>query len=257
MVKVKFIRYATMIIEYGNKRFLVDPMLRAKGQTEEVSVLQYPQKPPLMDLPMPAEEIVKDIDAVLMTHIHPGHFDNRAGSLLSKTLPFYVQNLNDKDQARDFGMKKTQTIDMTLSSHLDDVYIIRVAGRHGDGKPMHIINTMQNSSGILLEKEGEQTVYITGDTMWCMGVEQGLAANPGLIIAYLGANKGEGMQLTMGLKELEQLVSKAPRAKILACHMDTFENQTLSRSEVRAWAEQKDLTDRILVPENGEELTFE
>ncbi|MEE0954514.1 MAG: MBL fold metallo-hydrolase [Eubacterium sp.] len=256
MIKVKFIRYATMIIEYGGKRFLVDPMLRAKGKTEEVSVLQYPQKPPLADLPMPAEEIVKDIDAVLMTHIHPGHFDNAAGALLSKTMPFYVQNINDKDQARDFGMKKTQTINMTLDTHMDDVHIIRVAGKHGDGKPMHIINTMQNSSGILLEKEDEQTVYITGDTMWCMGVEQGLAANPGLIIAYLGANKGEGMQLTMGLEELSMLVQKAPKAKILACHMDTFENQTLSRADVRAWVLQNSLQDRVLVPENGEELTF-
>lgn len=253
---IHFYRNATMKLEYGGKVFLVDPMFRGKGVVHKLGPTLYPEKPPLIDLPEDGKTIADGIDAVLLTHLHPGHFDQEAADLIPKDLPFFVQNLNDKDLSRKYGMNKTQTIDMTLDTHLDDIRIIRTAGLHGNGKIMHVINTMQNSSGIVLKKEKEKTVFITGDTIYCSGVEAALGYHPDVIIAYLGANQGEGMQLTMGTEDLDKLQAAAPNAKIVAVHMETFENQHLSRQEVRAYAESHNFSDRLIIPENGETVTL-
>ncbi|MGI6111255.1 MAG: MBL fold metallo-hydrolase [Bilifractor sp.] len=241
-----------MKIAYGGKTFLVDPMFRPAGKTHELAPTLYPEKGPLADLPCAPEEIVEGIDAVLLTHMHPGHFDQEAADLIPKDLPFYVQNLNDKDLVRKYGMKKTQTIDMTLWTHFDDIRIIRVTGRHGDGPIQHVLNTMQNSSGILLEKDGEKTVFFTGDTVWCSGMLDGLGANPDVIIAYLGYAHGEGMHITMGTDDLQKILDKCPKAKVVCVHMDTFENQELTRDKLRNWASLNGVTDRLIIPENGE-----
>ena len=110
-----------MKLEYGGKIFLVDPMFRGKGVVHKLGPTLYPEKPPLIDLPEDGKNIADGIDAVLLTHLHPGHFDQEAADLIPKDLPFFVQNLNDKDLSRKYGMNKTQTIDMTLDTHLDDI----------------------------------------------------------------------------------------------------------------------------------------
>ena len=111
---------------------------------------------------------------------------------------------------------------------------------------------MQNSSGIVLRKEGEKTVYITGDTVWCRGVREGIGYHPDVIIAYLGHSRGEGMHITMGTEDLERIQSAAPYAKIVCVHMETFENQELTRDALRAYAMQRGFLDQLIIPENGD-----
>ena len=113
---------------------------------------------------------------------------------------------------------------------------------------------MQNSSGIILKKEGEKTVYITGDTVYCRGMEDGLGYNPDIIIAYLGHAHGEGMHITMGTDDLEKIIEKCPKAKIVCVHMDTFENQEMTRTELRNYADLHGIADHLIIPENGETL---
>jgi len=241
-----------MKLEYGRKVFLLDPMFRPAGVTHKLKTTHYPEKPPLTNLPADPDEIMKGVQAILLTHVHPGHIDQEAADHIPKDMPFYTQNLNDKDLVRNYGMKKTQTINMTLSTHFEDVDIIRIPGRHGDGKIQHVLNTMQNSSGIVLRKEGEKTVYITGDTVWCRGMQDGLGYHPDVIIAYLGYAHGEGMHITMGTEDLERLQSAAPQAKIVCVHMETFENQELTREALRAYAYRKGFLDQLIIPENGD-----
>ena len=196
-MRIHFYRNCTMKLEYGGKVFLVDPMFRARGVTHQLKTTHYPEKPPLTDLPEAQEEIMKGVEAVLLTHVHPGHIDQEAADCIPKDMPFYTQNLNDKDLVRNYGMSKTQTINMTLSTHYEDVDIIRVAGRHG-----------------------------------------------------------EGMHITMGTEDLEKIQSAAPYAKIVCVHMETFENQELTRDALRAYAMQRGFLDQLIIPENGDTIEF-
>ncbi|MDY7239558.1 MBL fold metallo-hydrolase, partial [Bacillus thuringiensis] len=64
------IRNATIVVEYAGKRFLIDPMLAEKG-----TYPPFPNSPrqdqnnPLVSLPVPVENIINNIDAVIVTHL--------------------------------------------------------------------------------------------------------------------------------------------------------------------------------------------
>src|SRR4249920_3338704 len=45
---------------------------------------------PLVPLPMPAEDVVRNLDAVVITHLHEDHFDETAARLLPGTCPSSV-----------------------------------------------------------------------------------------------------------------------------------------------------------------------
>lgn len=256
-MKIRFIRNCTMTIEYAGHKFLLDPMFRDQGASMKLPSTMYPEKGPLTGLPCSPQEIMDGVEAILLTHMHPGHFDKAAADRIPKDMPFYVQCLNDKDLVRNFGMKKSQTIDMTPWTKFgEDIDVIRISARHGDGKIMHIINTMQNSSGIVLRSKGEKTLYVTGDTVWFSGIETGIGYHPDVIVAYLGHAVAEGMHITMGLEDLGKIAKAAPYAKIVGVHMGTFENQILKPYEVQSYAQANGFADRLILPQNGEYMQF-
>lgn len=62
---VQLIRNATLVIEYNGKKILVDPMFSPKGAIDSWAGIQ---KNPTVELKMPIEKIVKDVDLVLVSH---------------------------------------------------------------------------------------------------------------------------------------------------------------------------------------------
>ena len=46
---------------------------------------------PLVELPFPAEEVVRGIDGCIVTHLHGDHFDDAAAELLPRDLPLLTQ----------------------------------------------------------------------------------------------------------------------------------------------------------------------
>lgn len=67
-MNIHHIRNATAILDYGGKKFLIDPMLAEKGTLPPfISKGPFPsprkdQMNPLVDLPMPVEDIINGID---------------------------------------------------------------------------------------------------------------------------------------------------------------------------------------------------
>ena len=49
---------------------------------------------PLVSLPTSIEEIIQ-VDAVIITHLHPDHFDQIAKEVLPKDIKIYAQNEKD------------------------------------------------------------------------------------------------------------------------------------------------------------------
>ena len=45
---------------------------------------------PLTELPIPIEEILKDVTCVMVTHTHLDHWDLYAEAFINKDLPIYV-----------------------------------------------------------------------------------------------------------------------------------------------------------------------
>src|SRR5688500_7828642 len=71
---IQFIRNATVTVNYQNIKILIDPILADQG-TEPPIPFSNLNKNPTIKLPMDKKELIKDVDAVLLTHYHSDHFD--------------------------------------------------------------------------------------------------------------------------------------------------------------------------------------
>lgn len=49
------------------------------------------QTTPTVDLILPVNEIVKDVDLVMVTHTHDDHFDEAASKILDKSIELMIQ----------------------------------------------------------------------------------------------------------------------------------------------------------------------
>ncbi|KWZ45813.1 hypothetical protein WS73_17005 [Burkholderia savannae] len=74
-MKFRQVRNATVLIEYAGTRFLVDPMLASKGTYPGLEgTVNGHLKWPTVELPI-AMDAILDVDAVIVTHTHPDHWD--------------------------------------------------------------------------------------------------------------------------------------------------------------------------------------
>ncbi len=85
------VRNATLLLELAGRRVLVDPMLDDAGARPPVENSPNPRRNPLVPLPLPAEEVVRDLDAVVVTHLHRDHLDGTAERLLPRNVPVFCQ----------------------------------------------------------------------------------------------------------------------------------------------------------------------
>lgn len=91
-MNIHHIRNATAILDYGGK-ILIDPMLAEKEHFHHLfrkvlSITKKDQMNPLVDLPMPVEDIINGIDAVIVTHLHLDHWDDIAKEVLPKEINY-------------------------------------------------------------------------------------------------------------------------------------------------------------------------
>ena len=76
------IRNATGKIIYNDLSILVDPILCPKGTYPGFDVADSLERKkmrnPLLELPITVEEILKDLEAVILTHTHSDHWEEHA-----------------------------------------------------------------------------------------------------------------------------------------------------------------------------------
>ena len=66
-MQLQLIRHATLLLEYGEMRILVDPMLSDAGAMPPIENSPQPRPNPLVALPCPATDVVSGVQAVLVT----------------------------------------------------------------------------------------------------------------------------------------------------------------------------------------------
>ena len=102
-MKIQQIRNATIRIECAGKHFLIDPWFQKKG-TGMSAPSPDPEKAkipsPTTELPFPVEQIMEGIDAMIVTHIHPDHFDPETAAMLDKNIPVFAANEETKSKKR-------------------------------------------------------------------------------------------------------------------------------------------------------------
>ena len=254
-MKIHFLRHATFLLYYSGVNILVDPMLGPKETKDAIPNTPNPRPNPLTGLPVTPDEMsrfLNDLDAVLVTHTHSDHWDETAQALLPKTLDIYCQP-EDEEKIRSAGFGVVRPLDRNGS--LDHIRIWRTGGQHGTGE---IGRLMAPVSGFVLSAEGEPTLYIAGDTIWCEEVSRAVDEHePEVIVVNAGAAQFlEGGPITMTVEDIVQICESAPGAKVLAVHMEAINHCVLTRVQLREQLDGRGLGDRVVIPNDGQDLVF-
>lgn len=249
-MKIQLIRNATMKITYAGRTILADPMLSPKGAMDPFAGIA---RNPTVDLPFPAEEVMKGVECVLLTHDHPDHFDGAAAALIPKDLPLFCQPGEEGRRAAE-GFKSVVPIE--AAHEWNGIRITRTGGEHGSGE---ILEKMGKVSGYVLEAAGEPIVYWIGDSLWCDDVKNALRAHkPKIVIAHAGGAVIPGFNpILMGANQTVSLVAMSMGAKVVAIHMEALDHCTITRAALRENAEKsRILPERLLIPADGETVEF-
>jgi L-ascorbate metabolism protein UlaG (beta-lactamase superfamily) len=235
-MRVTLVRSATLLLELAGKRLLVDPMLDDAGARPPIENTRNQVRNPTVPLPMPAEAIVRGIDAVLVTHRHRDHLDDRAEELLPRDVPVFCQP-EDGDALRALGLDARPVAD---ELDWDGVHIARTPASHGAGR---IAQVLAPVSGFVLDD-----LYLAGDTIWYEDVARTIERwNPRVAVVNAGgAEFLEGGLIVMGIDDVREVVARVPT--VVAVHMEALNHCYLTRAELRA------AVPSVLVPEDGESL---
>jgi L-ascorbate metabolism protein UlaG (beta-lactamase superfamily) len=235
---------------YGDRVFITDPYLAPKHSQEP---LIGKSRNPIVDLPLPTEDILANLEMVLVSHLHPDHFDNMAQQLLPKTIPIYCQP-GDETQIKAAGFTDVIAIDESVD--WQGVRITRTSGQHGNEAWAEQMGAV---SGFIFRAKNEPTIYWTGDTIWHETVEQVILENkPNIIITHSsGASFKAGEPIIMDGQQTIAVCKAAHQSMVVAIHMETFDFDTVSRKELREMAEEEGIeAGQLLIPADGETLVF-
>lgn len=252
-MKITQIRNATVIIEYSGKRFLVDPMLGAKGSFAPFPLTGNSLRNPLMELPMPVEEILQGIDAVIITHTHLDHIDPVALEIMDKVITMFVQDSKDAGFMKKHGF--TNISILVDGTRFGEMMLCKTPGKHG-AFPMILI--AGNTCGVVFKNDNEKTLYLVGDTIWYKGVEESLNKySPDAILVNAGGNKFNGFHpVIMHEKDVLEVHHHAPKSNIVATHMEGVNHNTVTRKALRKFAENNGFSGKLIIPDDGQTISL-
>ena len=250
-MKLTLIRSATLKLEYGSRCILIDPAFSDKLTGPSFA---GKSKNPLIDLPLSKEAILKDVDAIIVSHIHSDHFDKAAQEYLDKSLPILCQP-NEEESIRAMGFADVRPV--AKRYRLGEVEITRTYAKHGSGS---VQEEMGEASGFLFKAPGEPVVYWPGDTVLCDQVRSVLTSEkPAVVITHsAGAVWGDGVKILFDEVETAEICETLPASTVVAVHLDSYDHGTVSRESLRAYASSRGLDEaQLRIPADGETLILE
>ena len=235
-MRITLVRNATLVLELAGRRLVVDPMLDDAGTRPAIEGTRNPIANPTVPLPFPAEEVVRGLDAVLVTHRHRDHLDGTAERLLPRDVPVFCQP-EDEEALREVGLDARPIAD---ALDWDGLRIVKTPGRHGSGEMATLLAPV---SGFVLDD-----LYVAGDTVWYEGVEETIARHePRVAVVNAGGAEFEqGGLIIMGVDDVRQVAARVPT--VVAVHLEALNHCYLTRAALRA-----ELPD-VLVPDDGTAL---
>lgn len=237
------------MLEFGEFRLLTDPTFDPAGGDYTTGPVT------LHKLRGPALGITElgPVDYVLLSHDH--HFDNldHAGrALLSSAKKVFTteegaQRLGDNS----VGLTDWQSA-YVPSPEGQMLRVTASPARHG---PKGLNRGAVNGFVLSLEDAPEQTVYVSGDTVWYEGVaEVGRRFNPRVAILHLGAARVPAVgpfHLTMTAQEAVEAARSLAQAVIVPVHFEDWAHFPEGSADIQRAFAGAHMEDRLRWPERG------
>ena len=252
-MQLHHLRSATLVIEWGAYRVLVDPMLSARGALMPFRWLAQPRRRnPTVALPANAEALLASVTHALITHCQRGHVDHLDGPgirfLRERGIPVFCSAPDAAWLARR-GLRPTALASDGPQPFLDGT-IRRVPCRHGHG---WIARFMANGSGYFLDVPGEPTLYVSADTVLTEDVRTALRElRPDVtVVAAGGARLEIGNPILMSVDEVLELITLAPGI-VVANHLEALDHCPTTRSALAEVARARGLDGKLRIPADGD-----
>ncbi|HZQ16404.1 MAG TPA: MBL fold metallo-hydrolase [Gaiellaceae bacterium] len=216
-MKLTLVRHATLLLDTeSHGRVLVDPMLDPAGTRPPIEDTPNDLRNPLVELPLPAADVVAGVDLCIVTHLHSDHFDAAAAAALPRSTPILTQP-ESAAALRRLGFVDVRTADERIPM---------TRGRHGTGE---LGDDLGPVSGWVLDG-----VYLAGDTVWCDDVANALAAHsPRAVVVHGGgARFVHGDPIVMDAADVRR-VRAATDAPIVVVHLEAINHCVEPRDAYR------------------------
>jgi L-ascorbate metabolism protein UlaG (beta-lactamase superfamily) len=246
-MRIQLVRHATLYLEVKGLKIGVDPMLSPAGALDPVDHAENNRRNPLVDLPLNIPGF-EGLDAVIVTHTHRDHFDAVAAQVLPKQTPVFCQPEDERNMS-ELGFLNVHPVYDT--EVWNGIRLTRTKGKHGKGD---LAQKMGPVSGFMLQAKDDPTLYIVGDSIWCPEVEEALSRyKPEVTIVNAGAAQFlTGGPITMTGQDIEQICEKMPETRVIAVHMEAWNHCLLTRRELRQYVEERGISHRVHIPDDGE-----
>jgi L-ascorbate metabolism protein UlaG (beta-lactamase superfamily) len=271
-MKIRQIRNATLLLEYGGAKFLIDPMLAPQHSMPGFAGTANPHlRNPTVPLGVPMDEIL-DVDAVIVTHVHTDHWDQTAAETIPADTPLFVQHFGDKalisragyvslDDGLAHNVEGKTFADvrvLTGNPEFKGVKLKKVQGQHGSDTALQAAyEGLQEVCGVVFTHPDEKTLYLAGDTVWNDYVASNIMMyRPEAIILNAGDAQVPGLgNIIMNADEVGRVCEAAPTATIVATHFEAVNHAVAKREDLRRYLVDHNLTSQVLVPNDGETCT--
>lgn len=259
MMKIQQLRNATIIVEFGIHRVLVDPMLARQGALPPLRVLSARQRNPLVELPVSAEQALESVTHCLITHCQKGHFDHldRAGKqwLRERQIPL-ICTPHDAPYLAQRGLNvQPLPENHQVPSPFLGGRIRTVRCTHGEG---WVGRLMEHGVGYLIEVPGEPSLYLAGDTILTPTIREFLLRHQPQVsvIPAGGARFDVGGDIIMGVADVLEF-TRLSQGRVIANHLEAISHCPVSRDELAVAASAAGIGDRLLIPADGQVLELD
>jgi L-ascorbate metabolism protein UlaG (beta-lactamase superfamily) len=235
----------TVLIEVAGFRLLTDPTFDMPGEYRLPHVTLRKTTPPAL-----GENDIGSVDAVLLSHDQ--HADNldTAGRAFVHGAPRVFTTIAGAARLGGNTEGLAPWAETTLTKSGRRLVVTATPARHG---PAGIEPLAGDVIGFVLQCDGEDGIYVTGDTVWFDGTaEVARRFSPRLVVLFAGAARSRGpFHLTMDVNDALETAHAFPSATIVPVHCEGWAHFSESQGDLEKTFEALGVRSRLRTLERG------
>lgn len=257
-MKIHQVRNATILVNFGKVRLLVDPMFMGRHTLPPLRLFKHRGRNPAVALPKNADELFESATHCLITHFQKGHFDHLDQAavkwLRSRSLPVICTPRDAEVLAKKGLNVRPLEHDIAKAQDFLGGTIQTTRCKHGRGL---VGLFMEHGVGYFIQMPGEPSLLLTGDTILTSELKSFLRMHqPDVVVAPAGGARFDvGAKIIMDAQDMVELAGLTS-GTIVANHIGAISHCPVTRADVSRAAEHTGMQKRIIAPADGMCLTF-